>query len=193
MTQAPKPLPQRMRSRRSGPSASNRRVVLLCPVLLVAVIHELQSVLQTLDLLLRLSDLGVELVTLALELLPFLGCLDDIVGLRMLLLALLWRKLGHEDLISALQLLDLADSLAQLGIGTVALLLNVLGPQSQHVLVDVDFLLSLLECQLELHLAVFEGKDLVGADVEEPTQLAQLQPEDVFFDHQLLLFRGLGC
>lgn len=60
----------------------------LVAVILVADLKMVKRVEQCFDLLLALLDLAVELVTVALKLLFFLGCLDHVVGLRVFSLCL---------------------------------------------------------------------------------------------------------
>lgn len=127
-------------------------------IVLVSDLQVVECVGKSFDLLLTLADFAVKLVTVALELLLFLSSFDYKVSLCVFTVSLniSTRALValHETLVLDAKILNLLSAHLELNSDLVALFLGSLLFRLEDVLVDLNFLLTLIHRHLELVLAV---------------------------------------
>mmetsp|Transcript_31278 Transcript_31278/g.85948 ORF Transcript_31278/g.85948 Transcript_31278/m.85948 type:complete len:203 (+) Transcript_31278:416-1024(+) len=135
-------------------------------VLLVAGHEVSEGVFQRAYPTLCFSDLLVEFVTLPLQLFLFLGSLDHVVCLALLLLALFLLHLVHHVFVLHLQSIDLLFTFGQFNGGLVPFVLVGAKLRLEHVSVDLDLLFSLLHANLQLLLPVLQAVHILGLRVQ---------------------------
>ena len=160
------------------------------PVVLVSDLQVVKSVCQSLDFLLALTNLAIELVTKPLELFLLLRSLDHEVGLSMFSIGLDVARARLVPLAKALvfdaQVLHLLLSHLQFISNLVTFLLSSLLLRFENVFVDLDFLFTLLHRHLKLVFAVLETVYTIGHNVHSGAQVLDLQLHDVVLDEFLL-------
>lgn len=148
----------------------------------------LQSVGESLDFLLTLPNLAVQLISIPLLLLSFLSSLDHIVGLRPLLIAF---SIAFLLLLQAFELdsevLYLALSFLKLYSHQVSLFLCCFELRDKDVLMHLDLLLPLLHAHLQLVLHVLKPKHFVYSSIDCLPQFLDLELHDVVLDKSFFL------
>jgi len=124
----------------------------LVPVFLIPVLEMLQSIGECLELLLTLSDLAIELITVSLELLFLLSCFDDIVSLGVLLhissFSILSGVLLNKSFVLDLKVLHLVLSLLEFNCNLMSLFFSCFLLTHKNILVNSDLFLSLFHTHL---------------------------------------------
>ncbi len=144
-----------------------------CPLVLervsvlgVTVLQMLEGVVKCLDLFLAFEDLGVELVTLALKLLTFLGGFDYIVRLRMLVdsfyLPIRGLILLDQWLILNLIVIHTIPPLWLLYSNLMPFLLRGFILGQENILMEVNLSLTLLHAHLNLVLLVLKVEHVIS-------------------------------
>jgi hypothetical protein len=145
-----------------------------------------ERVEQSLDLLFALLHLAIELITVPLEFFLLLGCLDNVVGLRVLSRSLdlptARRMLLDETFVLNPQVLHFVVPLLQLHLHLVTFFFGGLHLRDQDVLVHLDLFLALLHRHLELILPVLEAIDLISTSVDFLAKALDLELHDIVLD-----------
>ena len=139
-----------------------------------------------------LSDLSVELVSVPLELLLFLGCLDHIVGLGVLPHGLYFPTAGltllHKTFVFDSQVLDFIFPELKLHSDLVPLLLRCLLLRNQDIFVHLNLLFSLLHAHLQLVLPILKTIHSICLHIHSVSQLLYLKLHDVMLYHSFFFF-----
>ena len=125
------------------------------------------------------------------ELFFLLGCLDDIVGLRVLTLRLNFTTARlvalNETLVLDPQVLYLVVALLKFDFHLVTFLFSRLHLTDQDIFVHLNLLLTLFHGHLKLILSVLEAVDLVSTSVDLFAKSLNLKLHDIMLHESLLL------
>lgn len=142
--------------------------------------------------------------------------LDDVKGLRFVLLAFGCSHDDGHDLVPLPHLVDFGQSLVQVGaVERMMMTVNMnssvsdrfgewnlhppeplsvllVDPEllAEHFAVHSDLLLTLLHGRLQLQFPRLQGEDAVGLVVQQVPEPLHLQPQDVGLHHAVLIERG---
>lgn len=145
-------------------------------VVLIPHLQVVQSVCQSLDFLLTLAELSVELVSVPLQLFLLLSSFDYVVSLRVLtaVVSTLLVPLDEAFVLNP-EVLDPRLSVHELYGYFVPLLFSSFGLRDQDILMNLNFLLTLLHRHFELVLSVLKSKDAVSLHIDCVSELLNLE------------------